>query len=367
MTKSRFNEDGKAQKVEETRKRMDELDRELIQMLETRVELSSVLAELETIDETNEVEQVATNAKERCAGLITVDFVRDIYRRVFSETFRLRGANILKVGFQGEHGAYGEVASRMLVPNASYIPCLEFADVFIGVEMGLFDVGAVPVENSLEGAVTQVNDLLTTTKLSVVGEVKVPIHHCLLAPANVALEDIRIVYSHPQALAQCRQFTLKHRFESRPFYNTAGAAKMIDRERPLGAAAIASELCSKLYGLSIVERDIEDADSNSTRFLLIARDKFEGPGDKCSVILAVKHEAGALKTVLSLFSEANINLTRIASTPRRGDPGNYTFFVDFEGCDQDPKIIQLIEEIDRKTKEMLFLGCYPKWDIAHQL
>jgi prephenate dehydratase/chorismate mutase len=354
----------KIQKIHETRKRLGELDRELIQTLETRVELSLALAELDRTDSDEEVEQATSGAKERCAGLVAPDFLRDVYRLVQGESDRLRAADVKRVGFQGEHGAYAEVASRMLVPNAAYMPCMEFVDVFDGVEMGLFDLGVVPVENSLEGAVTQVNALLTTTKLTVVGEVKVPIHHCLLAPHGVAVEDIRIVYSHPQALAQCREFILKHRFEARPFYNTAGAAKMMDRERPLGAAAIASELCAKLYGLSILESNIEDADSNSTRFLLIAKEKVTGDGDKCSIILAVKHEAGALQTVLSLFADRDINLTRIASTPRKGDPGNYTFFLDFEGSVKDPNISRMLDEVRLKTKEMLFLGCYPKWDAA---
>jgi prephenate dehydratase/chorismate mutase len=352
----------RAQKAEKTRKRINALDREFVQMMETRVELSLRLAGLEAIDAAEEVEKVSSGLEERCAGLITVDFVREIYRRILNESDHLQKSQTRLVGFQGEHGAYGEVASRMLVPGAAYMPCMEFVDVFDGVENGLFTLGVVPVENSLEGAVTQVNDLLTTTKLKVVGEVKVPIHHCLLAPAGTKLEDIRIVYSHPQALAQCRQFILKHRFEARPFYDTAGAAKMIDRERPLAVAAIASELCSKLYGMSIIERGIEDADSNSTRFQLIAKAPFEGRGEKCSVIFAVKDEAGALQSVLTLFAEADINLTRIASTPRRGDPGNYTFFLDFEGWDTDPKIRSVLHEVALRTKEMLFLGCYPKWN-----
>ena len=208
---------------------------------------------------------------------------------------------------------------------------------------------------------TQVNELLTTTDLRVAGEVKVPIHHCLLVAPGTTLKEIRIVYSHPQALAQCRSFIMKHRLEARPFYDTAGAARMLDRERPLATSAIASNLSAKLYGLSIVENSIEDADSNTTRFQLLSRTPYDGEGEKCSIIFAVAHEAGALQAVLQLFAEASINLTRIASTPRKSDPGNYTFFCDFEGSDKDPKIKGVIDQIRARTTDFLFLGCYPKW------
>ena len=362
MNESGHDNDAKSRKAQKTRKKLGVLDRELVQMLEARVEHTLRLEKLEETDAAEEVRRAVESVEERCAGIVTSSLVMEIYQKLLRESDRLREAGIKLVGFQGEHGAYGEVASRMLVPGGVYMPCLEFVDVFDGVQNGLFDLGVVPVENSLEGAVTQVNDLLTTTPLKVIGEVKVPIHHCLLAPHGTRLEDIRIVYSHPQALAQCRRFLLKYRFEARPFYDTAGAAKMIDRERPPATAAVASELCSKLYGLSIVEKGIEDADSNSTRFQLISKHPLADTGEKCSIIFAVKHEAGALQSVLTLFAEAEINLTRIASTPRKGDPGNYTFFLDFEGTPEDPKIRAVLDEVKRRCAEMLFLGCYPKWN-----
>ncbi|OQY01740.1 MAG: hypothetical protein B6I22_14185 [Desulfobacteraceae bacterium 4572_123] len=117
------------------------------------------------------------------------------------------------VAFQGEHGAYGDVAARRLVPDGACIPCLEFIDVFRGLEKGHFDLGVVPVENSLEGAVTQVNDLLTTTDLKAIGEAKVQVRHCLLAVETMDYREIRLVYSHPQALAQCRDFLASHRLD----------------------------------------------------------------------------------------------------------------------------------------------------------
>jgi prephenate dehydratase len=245
------------------------------------------------------------------------------------------------------------------MPQGAYIPCLEFIDVFRGVEQGYFELGVVPVENSLEGAVTQVNDLLTTTDLKVIGEVKVPVNHCLLAPQETTLSEIRVAYSHPQALAQCNRFLQEHRIEPRPYYDTAGAAKMLAREHPRASGAIASALCAELYDLNILSRGIEDGASNHTRFLLLSRKAYSGRGGKTSIIFATAHEAGRLYKVLRLFAEANINLTRIASMPVRSDPGKYSFFLDFEGDIQDPPVAEVMRQLDQMAIPIKCLGSYP--------
>jgi prephenate dehydratase len=251
------------------------------------------------------------------------------------------------------------VASRLLVPAGAYIPCLEFLDVFRGVEEGYLDLGVVPVENSLEGAVTQVNDLLTTTDLNVIGEVKVAVNHCLLATEATDYREIRVVYSHPQALAQCRDFLMRNKLEPRPYYDTAGAAKMLARENPKAAAAIASSLCAELYNLDIIKEGIEDGPSNSTRFLLLSREPYAGQGDKTSIVFAVAHEAGQLYGVLKLFADAEINLTRISSMPLRSDPSNYSFFLDFEGSQQDAKVQEVLKKTEKMSISLKNLGSYP--------
>ena len=245
------------------------------------------------------------------------------------------------------------------MPAGAYIPCLEFIDVFRGVEQGHFDLGVVPVENSLEGAVTQVNDLLTTTALKVVGEVKIAVKHCLLACEATDYREIRQVFSHPQALAQCRNFLMRNKLEPHPYYDTAGAAKMLARENPRSAAAIASSLSAELYGLEIIKEGIEDGPANSTRFLLLAREPHAGMSEKTSIIFAVPHKAGRLFAVMKLFADAGINLTRIASMPLRSDPGNYSFFLDFEGCEQDKKVGAVLKEVDQLTIRLKLLGSYP--------
>jgi prephenate dehydratase len=294
--------------------------------------------------------------------LIKRSFSRQLLRTIVEESRRLQDEDRQLVAFQGEHGAYGDVASRLLVPAGAFIPCLEFVDVFQGVEAGYLDLGVVPVENSLEGAVTQVNDLLTTTDLHVIGEVKVDVNHCLLATEATDYREIRVVYSHPQALAQCRDFLMRNNLEPRPYYDTAGAAKMLARENPKAAAAIASSLCAELYNLDIIKEGIEDGPSNSTRFLLLSREAYAGQGsNKTSIIFAVAHEAGQLYEVLKLFADAKINLTRISSMPLRSDPSNYSFFLDFEGSHQDAAVREVMEKVEKLSISLKNLGSHPAY------
>ncbi|MCK5484897.1 MAG: prephenate dehydratase, partial [Desulfobacterales bacterium] len=347
-------------KPEEIRRKINKIDREMLVLLQERMGLALRSKKFkETHSDSAQENDLLARVERLNLDLIESSFTRQLLKTIVQETKRLQDENRSLAAFQGEHGAYGEVAARQLVPKGAYIPCLEFIDVFRGVEEGYFDLGVVPVENSLEGAVTQVNDLLTTTDLKVIGEVKVAVNHCLLATETTDYRDIRQVFSHPQALAQCRNFLMRNKLEPRPYYDTAGAAKMLARENPRAAAAIASSLCAELYDLEIIKESIEDGPSNSTRFLLLARKPHPDNGDKTSIIFAVPHEAGRLYAVLRLFADAEINLTRIASMPLRSDPGNYSFFLDFEGSEKDAKVAGVLKQMEGLTKWVKYLGSYP--------
>ena len=347
-------------KLEDIRKKIDKIDRELLVLLQERMGMALRSKKFKTVvADPHREEAVLTRAERLNLDLVERSFTRQLLKTIIEESKRLQEEDRKLVAFQGEHGAYGEVASRLLVPGGAFIPCLEFADVFRGVEEGYLDLGVVPVENSLEGAVTQVNDLLTTTNLKVVGEARIPVRHCLLATEATDYREIRLVYSHPQALAQCRNFLIRNKLEARPYYDTAGAAKMLARENPRAAAAIASTLCAELYDLEIIKEGIEDGPANTTRFLLLAREPFEGQGEKTSIIFATPHEAGRLYAVLRLFAENEINLTRIASMPLRSDPSNYCFFLDFEGSGKDEKIADVLGKMEKLTISLKVLGSYP--------
>jgi len=349
-------------KLNEISSKINKIDRELLVLLQERMGLALRSNKFqESSDDTQSEENVLERVNRMNLDLIKSSFSRQLLKTIIDESKRLQDEDRHLVAFQGEHGAYGEVASRKLMPTGAYIPCLEFIDVFRGVEDGHFDLGVVPVENSLEGAVTQVNDLLTTTDLKVIGEVKVVVNHCLLATEATDYREIRVVYSHPQALAQCREFLMRNKLEPRPYYDTAGAAKMLARENPKASAAIASALCSELYDLEIIKEGIEDGPSNSTRFLLLSREASTAKSDKTSIIFAVAHEAGQLYGVLQLFAEAKINLTRISSMPLRSDPSNYSFFLDFEGSEEDAHVAEVLHKMSKMTISLKNLGSYPAY------
>ena len=338
-------------KLEDIRKKIDKIDRELLVLLQERMGMALRSKKFKTeVADPHREEAVLTRAERLNLDLVERSFTRQLLKTIIEESKRLQEEDRRLVAFQGEHGAYGEVASRLLVPGGAFIPCLEFADVFRGVEEGYLDLGVVPVENSLEGAGTQVNDLLTTVNLRVIGEARIPVRHCLLATEATDYREIRLVYSHPQALAQCRNFLMRNKLEARPYYDTAGAAKMLARENPRAAAAIASTLCAELYDLEIIKEGIEDGPANTTRFLLLARDPFEGQGEKTSIIFATPHEAGRLYAVLRLFAENEINFL---------DPSNYCFFLDLEGSKKERKAAEVLKNMKKLTISLKILGSYP--------
>jgi len=344
------------------RKKIDTIDFELLKLINQRMEHTLRTKKLKAnISDPGREQEIIAGIRRRSRGLISPEFSEKLFKEIISESKLLQEKDLKLIGFQGEHGAYGEVAIRTVDPTLVPIPCLEFVDVFDEVINRQLDFGIVPVENSLEGAVTQVNDLLVetdVTKIKIVGEVKIPIHHCLLALPGTDYREIKVVYSHPQALAQCRKFLSRHKLESRPYYDTAGAAMMLSREKPKAAAAIASKLCAELYNLEVLFEGIEDNETNSTRFLILSNKESNEAGNKCSVIFSTEHKAGALFAVLKIFSDAGLNLTRIESRPIRNDPGKYAFLLDFQGSDRDQKVISALEKAKKETVIFKFLGCY---------
>jgi prephenate dehydratase/chorismate mutase/prephenate dehydratase len=344
------------------RRKIDMIDWEMMQLLSQRMEISVRSRKLKrhVLDPARE-QQIIENVKKYSYGLVDPEFSEGIYRQILEESRNIQEKNVTLIGFQGEHGAYSEAASLTYNPSFVALPCKEFYEVFHEVATGQLDLGIVPVENSLEGPVTQVNDLLIETELKIIGEIKIPVHHSLLALPETEYRDLKIVYSHPQALAQCREFISRHKLEPRRFYDTAGAAKMLSDDRPDATCVIANKLCAELYHLEIIQENVEDHESNSTRFVILSRDESPEPGDKCSIIFSLKHEAGALFSILKIFSDNVINLTRIESRPFRSDPGNYVFFTDFEGSDKDKKVMDVLKAIQEKTKSYKFCGCYPSY------
>lgn len=345
--------------LKDIREKIDLIDINIIKLLTERMEIALRASKLKPLifDPIREKE-VFNNIKNQSQGIINPDFSLKLFEIILSESRRLQELKLKLIGFQGEHGAYGHVAANHYNKSFIPIPCLEFADVFESVKTGKFDYGIVPVENSLEGAVTQVNDLLIVSDLHIIAEVNIPITHCLLTLPETNYPEITTIYSHPQALAQCRGFLYENKLESLPFYDTAGAAKMLSEKKTKATAVIASNLCSELYNLKIVKEAIEDHESNFTRFIILSRDEKREDGNKCSLIFSTQHKVGTLYTILKIFADASLNLTRIESRPLRYDPGNYAFFLDFLGSDKDDSVKKALYSVQQQTSFYKFLGCY---------
>ncbi|GIU71917.1 MAG: prephenate dehydratase [Candidatus Nitrosocaldaceae archaeon] len=266
----------------------------------------------------------------------------------------------MKVAFQGERGAYSEIAALKYFDNPELIPKKTLVDVFdsVGKEV---DYAVVPVENSLEGSVNEAYDLLLTTDLTVIGEVYVRIIHCLISYEDNTIEDIKRVYSHPQALGQCKGFINAHRFEVIPYYDTAGSVKMLANNIIKDAAAIASRRAAEIYNMKILAESIEDDKNNYTRFLILGREHTKPTGnDKTMIIFATKHAPGALYDALGEFALRNINLTMIISRPIKGKPWEYNFYLDFEGHVDEPNIKECLDGLKHKTSFLKILGSYPR-------
>jgi chorismate mutase/prephenate dehydratase len=268
----------------------------------------------------------------------------------------------VKVAFQGEKGAYSETAVYTFFGKTAEVqPCRDFQDVFESVEKQEAQFGVVPIENSLEGSVNQTYDLFLKYDLKVRGEVVVKIEHCLIANPNTKLEAVKAVYSHPQALAQCRNFLERSGWELIPTYDTAGSVKMLKEKGLKDAAAIASERAAELYGLKILAREIEDNPENYTRFFVLAKEDAPKTGkDKTSIIFAAAHKPGSLYNALGEFAKRGINLTKIESRPTKQTPWEYNFYLDFEGHRTEPRCIEVLEALGKYAAFVKILGSYPK-------
>jgi prephenate dehydratase len=267
------------------------------------------------------------------------------------------------VAYQGEQGAYSEIASRRFFPGARrLIPCVTFDLVFQRVQREEAAFGVIPIENSLAGSIHQNYDLLLRYRLTIVGELKLRIVHHLIANSAVPLSQIRRVFSHPQALMQCRRNTARlGKLEIIPTYDTAGSVKKIKEEKILDGAAIASELAARLYGMTILRENLQDNAANFTRFLLLAKGRHRIPdANKTSIVFSIQNLPGALFRSMSVFALRDIDLYKIESRPLHGKPWEYLFYVDFAGSLEDRRCRKAMAHLRELAGHLKILGSYPR-------
>jgi prephenate dehydratase len=268
---------------------------------------------------------------------------------------------LTKVAFQGERGAFSEDAVLAFFGDVELFPNRYITDVFEAVLRQDVDFGVVPVENSQAGSINDTYDLLLSCPLNIFGEINLRISHCLMALPGETLDGIKVIYSHPQALAQCEEFLRKLKAEIIPIYDTAGSAKRIKEAGLKGSAAVASKRAAKIYGLEILAEAIETNPNNYTRFFVISKKKAEpSPKSKTSLVFSTKNIPGSLYACLGAFATRNINLTKLESRPSRDKPWEYVFYVDFEGHIDDRVCKDAMAELKKTTNFIKILGSYPR-------
>ena len=272
----------------------------------------------------------------------------------------------MKVAFQGEKGAFSQVAIQQLLGDkAQVIPCQRFEEVFQSLATSAVDAAVIPIENTLHGSVHENYDHLLNFDLVIIGETNVRVAHNLIARPGVKFKDIRKVYSHPVALNQCLKFFAAHpHLERVPFYDTAGSVKMVIESGLTDAAGIASSMSAGIYGGEILRKNIEDDPSNFTRFFLLRRpggrqSRTEGEW-RTSLVFRTPNVPGALFRCLSAFALRDISLIKIESRPFRGRPWEYLFYLDFIGRVDDPKCQKALGHLEELTDFVRVLGSYPK-------
>ena len=262
-----------------------------------------------------------------------------------------------RISFQGERGAYSEAATiSFFSENVETIPLPTFAEVLEHTFSGKADYSILPVENSIEGSVGESYDLLYSTSLYAIGEIYHKIEHYLIGSGS--LEQINTVYSHPQALGQCRKFIQHYNMKTVPCYDTAGSVKIIKEINQNNIACIASKSASKIYGMPIIKECIADNSNNYTRFLVLSKNKIEEQKNKTSIIFSIKHEQNSLFRIMQSFNEYKINLTKIESRPKKDTTWEYNFFVDFEGDADDSKVSKMLDKIKKNSLFFKLLGSY---------
>lgn len=352
-------------KLAELRNKIDLVDNEILTLLNKRMELAVRTKSFKSgVVDNNRDDAVLENVKSKTRKLLLQHCSESLFSQIIMEAKKLQEMDFNLIGFQGEHGDFAELASLDFDNQVVAIPHKQYLDVFNGISSGALQYGIVPIENSLTGNVSQVDDLLLESDLVIVAEIKLPLKYSLLALPGADHRDIRVVYSDPQVLSFCRGFIERNRLDPNPFYNTAGAAKMLAHERPAATAVIASHLCAEIYNLEPLKEDISDRKDNYTRFVVLAKsdaaEEFQKNGDKCTIAFSAPHKPGALFNVLSAFSESGINLTRIESRLLPSSPGTYGFLLDFLGSHTEENVQRALEQAKAQSDIFKFLGCYKR-------
>lgn len=352
--------------LQELRAEIDQVDREIVALLNRRARLSVKIGQVKreqagepsdsVIYQPDREAQVYAQVAEHNEGPLPTSALHSIYREILSSSRALQSP--VRVGYLGPAATFTyEAAKRHFGSATTYVPCRTIGDVFDEVQKRALDYGVVPIENSIEGSVHYTLDRFLDTDLQICAELELPISQNLLSHGT--LDQITRVYSHPQALAQCRKW-LSEWLPRAEQIETASTALAAQLAQDASSAAIATEAASELYGLPIIARGIEDVATNVTRFLVIGRHRAERTGqDRTAVVFGVHNRTGALHQALTAFAENDVNLTRIESRPSRRRLWEYVFFADLDGHPDEPNVSRALDRLERSCTFVRIIGAWP--------
>ncbi len=361
--------DSTKSRIEDLRTRIDALDLQLLELLNQRAGLAIEIGKEKKKGQSSfhvpaREQKIYQQLERHNRGPLSNQAVRHIFREIISASLALEKP--LQVAYLGPRGTFTHLAGQKFFGySAELRPVNSIKEVFESVEKERYVYGVVPVENTTEGIVSHTLDMFAQSQVYISGEIQLQITHDLLSQ-NSDPESINKIYSHPQALAQCRTYLEEH-FPAVPVVavsSTAQAAIMAAEEP--GTAAIANEYAASVYHLQVVETSIQDISHNITRFLVISTretPRVAGEDYKTTVLFAARDQAGTLFSLLKPFSDHNVNLTRIESRPKRGEPWQYLFFIDLDGCRQDANVAAALKELETRSQYFKVIGSYIKGKI----
>ncbi len=374
--------------IEESRKKIDEIDKELVKLFKERMKVASDVAEYkkaagvpvhDPARERQLLSKIADLSGEEFSDYgkvlystilsLSKSYQRallgiesDVYSKIeksLEETAKMF-PETAKVACQGVEGAYSGIAAGRLfsLPDITYCP--SFDSVFDALDKGECEYGVLPLENSTAGSVVKIYDLMMHHNFNIVRSVRIKIDHCLLAKKGTKLEDIKEVFSHEQAINQCSQFIKEHPgIKFTPVANTAMASKAVAQSERTDVAAFSSRHCAELYGLTNLISGVQDQGNNYTRFICISKNLEIYPGaDKTTIMAATGDTPGALYQLLSLFFAHGINITKLESRPMPTRDFEYIFYLDLDVSIYSPKLKTVLSELERYSGEFRYLGSY---------
>jgi chorismate mutase/prephenate dehydratase len=349
--------------LENLRKKINHLDERIVTSLNERARISTAIGK-EKVKQNKSIyspereKEVLSRVKKLSHGPMTADGLEAIYREIMSNSLSLEKS--LGIAYLGPEGSYSYIAAfNQFGSQVQYVSCNTLMEVFQKVEHDDCDYGVVPIENSVEGAVTHTFDLLVDSDLKICRQRLLKISHCLLSKTR-DLKKIKVIYSVPTVFGQCRNWLFQNMPNAQQVFidSTTQSAKMAASRK--NSAAIASSMASKLYKLPILKTNIQDIAHNTTRFLVISKQDVPPTGcDRTSVLFSIRDKVGALHAMLTPFLRNGINLTKIESRPSKKKAWDYYFFVDFEGHREDKKVKKALKQLEGMCKYLKILGSYP--------